>query len=185
MNAAGANPPPGGPPRSTRRPSRAFTLIEVMVVVGIMGLIMSMGVPTLYRLFHKDGFRKAVEDVRQVCVTARARAILQQAPTEVVFYPAERRCEVQGGSGGGESSSPSSAGSGASAQFPDDVAIEMLDVNLLEYKDADEARVHFYPNGTSDEMTLILRSDKNEWRKISLEVTTGLASVEYDPNTWR
>jgi hypothetical protein len=38
--------------------------------------------------------------------------------------------------------------------------------------------VRFFPNGTCDEMTLVLRSDKNEWRTISLEVTTGLASVE-------
>jgi hypothetical protein len=61
----------------------------------------------------------------------------------------------------------------------------MLDVNLNEYKDAEEAEVRFYPNGTCDEMTLILVSDKNEWRKISLEITTGLASVETDPNKWR
>jgi hypothetical protein len=53
----------------------------------------------------------------------------------------------------------------------------MLDINLLEYKDADEARVRFFPNGTSDEMTLVLH-DGDQYRKITLEVTTGLASVE-------
>jgi len=52
----------------------------------------------------------------------------------------------------------------------------MLAVNFVEYKDAGEARVHFYPNGTCDDFTLILRSDQGEWRKISLEVATGLAS---------
>ena len=29
----------------------------------------------------------------------------------------------------------------------------MLDINLTEYKDADVARVRFYPNGTCDELT--------------------------------
>ena len=53
----------------------------------------------------------------------------------------------------------------------------MLDVNLVEYKDADEARVRFFPNGTSDEMTLILHSG-DQYREIALEVTTGLASME-------
>jgi hypothetical protein len=63
--------------------------------------------------------------------------------------------------------------------------IEMLDVNLVEYKDAEVVRVNFYPNGTCDEMTLILVSDRNEWRKISLEVTTSIVSVDADPNNWR
>ena len=59
----------------------------------------------------------------------------------------------------------------------DHVVIEMLDVNLLEYKDQDFARVRFYPNGTCDEFTLILHSDRGEWIKISLEITTSLANV--------
>ena len=53
----------------------------------------------------------------------------------------------------------------------------MLDINLTEYKDAGEARVRFFPDGTSDEMTLIIHSG-DQYRKITLEVTTGLASVE-------
>jgi hypothetical protein len=53
-----------------------------------------------------------------------------------------------------------------------------LDINLSEYRESEWARVRFFPNGTSDEMTLVLRSEKNEWRKVSLEVTTGLASVD-------
>jgi hypothetical protein len=53
-----------------------------------------------------------------------------------------------------------------------------LDINLSEYKDSEWARVRFYPNGTSDEMTVVLHSDRNEWRKITLELTTGLASVD-------
>ena len=54
----------------------------------------------------------------------------------------------------------------------------MLDINLWEYKDSEVARVRFYPNGRCDEMTLVLRSSKGEWKKISLEVTTGLASID-------
>jgi hypothetical protein len=108
-----------------------------------------------------------------LCSAARARAILQGSTTQIVFRPKERRCELEGGDPAG------------AVTFGDDVEIEMLDVNLLEYKDADLARVHFFPNGMSDEMTLILRSDANEWRKISLEITTGLASLDSDPHHWR
>ncbi len=161
-------------PHSNRE---AFTLLEIMVVVAIMGIIMAAGAPTLFKMLHKEGFRKTVSDVVDVCNSARARAILQGTVAEVVFHPQQRTCEVQGGAVGG--------GFAHSATIDDSARVEMLDVNLRECKDTEIARVRFFPNGTSDEMTLILVSDKNEWRKISLEVTTGLTSIETDPNKWR
>jgi len=166
------------PDRNADGGSRAFTLIEVMVVVGIIGLVMAMGAPTLYRFLHREGFRKSVGDVMEACSTARSRAILSQTTTELVFHPVERRCEVSGGGAGGW------GGWAASAKFEDDVVIEMLDVNLTEYRQAEMARVRFFPDGRCDEMTLIVHAG-SEWRKISLELTTGLASLENDPSKWR
>lgn len=160
-----------------RSEQRAFTLIEIMVVVAIMAIIMGAGVPTLFKALHKEGFRKSVNDIVEVCASARARAIMTGNITEVVFHPQDRTCEVSGGGSGG--------GLAHTATIDESARVEMLDVNLQEYKDADLARVRFYPNGTSDEMTLILVSDKNEWRKIAVEITTGIASVESDPSKWK
>jgi len=169
---------------------RAFTLIELMVVVGIMAIIMAMGVPSILQIWRKEGMRKATADVVEVCSKARAQAILSGTPKDVIFYPLERRLQI--GGGGGDGVSPRTEGesefgieppapppgSDSSALIPDDIAIEMLDINLSEYKESEWARVRFFPNGTSDELTLVLRSERNEWRKVSLEVTTGLASVD-------
>jgi len=170
-------------------PKAAFTLIEIMVVVAIMGIILTIGIPSIYQLSKKEGMRKAVSDVWEVCNSARAQAIFRGAPVEVVFHPTERRFEI--GSGNApqpqegtdfivEKPAPQS-GSGQSGQFSDDILIEMLDINLLEYRESDVARVRFFPNGTCDELTLILRSSRNEWRAISLEVTTGRVNIESDP----
>ena len=52
----------------------------------------------------------------------------------------------------------------------------MLDINLLEYWRSDKARVRFFPNGTCDEMTLVLHSG-DDVAKITLEFATALASV--------
>ena len=164
---------------------QAFTLIEIMVVVGIIGMIMAMGAPTLYRMLHRQGFSKTVGDVLELCSAARAQAILQGAPTEIVFHPQERRCELGAGAGARAAQSGAPRSPARTVALGDHAAIEMLDVNLSECKDAPVARVRFFPNGTSDEMTLILRSDRNEWRKISLEITTGLASMDSDPHHWR
>jgi hypothetical protein len=53
----------------------------------------------------------------------------------------------------------------------------MLDVNLHECKDDEVARVRFFPEGTCDEMLIILRSENNDQRGITLEITTGLVTV--------
>ena len=164
----------GGPPRF----SRAFTLIEIMVVVGIMGVLLAIGVPSIFRAMKKEGMRKAVSDMVDLCSNARARAVIGGRTTTLVFHPRERRCEISGGAG----NDPGHAGNGeTSTRFSEDVSIKMLDINLLEYGEAEEAQVRFFPNGTSDEMTLILQSADNQWRAISLEITTGLARVESDP----
>jgi prepilin-type N-terminal cleavage/methylation domain-containing protein len=173
--------------RASSIATRAFTLIEIMVVVAIMGIILATGIPSIYRIWKKEGMRQAVSDVVEVLSNARAQAILRGSPTEVVFHPLERRFEIGGGSistaprpeieAENVEKPPPPPGSGQAGQFPADIVIDMLDVNLLEYGQSEFVRVRFFPNGTSDEMTLILRSSKNEQRGITLEVTTGLASV--------
>jgi len=178
--------------RGSRWPARittgdgGFTLIEVMVVVGIMGMILAAGIPSLYKLTQKEGMRKVTSDVVEVCSKARAQAILRGAPVDLIFHPRERRLEVgaaapvadPGMAGEGSSGRTPVTATGKEAQIPDDMVIEMLDINLSEYRESEWARVRFFPNGTSDELTLVLHSSKNEWKKITLEVTTGLASVD-------
>ena len=176
---------------SCRRASlRAFTLIEIMMVVGIIGLMMTIGVPAILRTTRQGPMRKAVNDVMQICSNARGQAILHGVTTTVVFHPQSRQValadiEIANTADdsaqsvvptGGNNPSASGTQSLNSTQFADSITIDMLDINLLEYKDADEARVRFFPNGTSDEMTLVLHSG-DQYLKITLEVTTGLASV--------
>ncbi len=176
--------------------SGAFTLLELMIVVGIMGIVLSMGVPIVYRMRHEAPLRKGVKDVIEVCSYARALAILQGKAVCVVFHPRELTFAVQGGGSprptrAGEMDEasfqpppPPSSKSGTSGKFSEPVSIEMLDVDLTEYKDAEEVKVWFYPNGVCDELTLILfdpTMERDPRRAISWEVTTGLASVETDP----
>ena len=170
----------------------AFTLIELMIVIAIMAIVMTIGVPIVYRIWHQEPLRRAVNDIFNVCATARAEAILHDKMTEVVFHPRERRLEV---SGAGSSASANSAAGGLaanpsvpadseySAQLADSVSIEDLDINKIPggFRDAESARVRFFPNGTCDELSFIIRYE-NEWRQIKLEVSTGLATTEVDPH---
>jgi prepilin-type N-terminal cleavage/methylation domain-containing protein len=170
---------------------RAFTLLEIMMVVAIIGLMLTMGVPAILRTMHEEPLRKAVNDVVTICSHARAQAILHGVTTTIVFHPQSREMALAvlaatnapagfapPAAPAGETQPASSSALALNAtQFGDSITIDMLDVNLSEYKDAAEARVHFFPDGTSDEMTLIINSG-DQYRKITLEVPTGLASTE-------
>jgi Tfp pilus assembly major pilin PilA len=165
-----------------------------MIVVSIMGIVMTMGVPIVYKLWRKAPMRQAVKDIVEVCSHARARAILHGQPTAVVFHPKQNLVQlVDGGSSSAPHpadpagsdvplSAPAATGSGLSAQLPKEIIIETLDINMsgVEFNDVESARVRFYPNGVSDEMRMIL-FDGRDRMGIELEITTGLASVVPNP----
>jgi type II secretory pathway pseudopilin PulG len=178
-------------------------LIEIMIVVGIMGIVLTMGVPIVYKIWHRTPLVQAIRDVTEVCNSARTQAILRGHYVDVVFQPraGSLGVDLAGGARPAPANAatpaaakhpgsaaeiaaaqanvppPAAANSGLSAQISNEVMIDMLDVNLSEYKDADQVHVRFYPNGTCDEMTLIIH-DARQWKKIYSEITTGLVFVE-------
>jgi len=165
-----------------------------MVVVGIMILILSIGIPTIVQTLKKDVMRQAVSDIVEACSHARATAILSGVPAEVRFNPQERTFAVGLASfpdamgfssmpfGGGvqeESRQEKPAVKNFSSTISDQLVVEMLDVNFVEKKDEDEAKVRFFPNGMSDEFTIVLNwPEKGQFRKITVDIVTGLADME-------
>jgi len=137
-----------------------------MVVVAIMGLIMAMGVPGILSALKKEGMRKAINDIQDVCAQARGQAIMQNRTVSVVFHPLERSF---GTDSGGAGSSPNQV---SSATLPAGVEFAMLDINMMDFG-ASDGRVRFFQDGTSDEMTIVLHY-KDQWRKITLEFSTGI-----------
>lgn len=146
--------------------SRGFTLIEIMIVVSIMAIAMAIGIPSMFRMAEKDSLRQVVQDILEACQSARAQAILTGQTQELVVRPIDHTVSAPGKD---------------IVRIPERVVIELLGVNFIELQQANEAHVRFFANSTSDEFTMVLRSDKNEMRKISLEVVTALPDVESDP----
>jgi prepilin-type N-terminal cleavage/methylation domain-containing protein len=142
--------------------SRAFTLIEIMIVVAIIGLIAAMGLPSMLQMLHKDGMRKAVSDVTDLLGDARADAILKNETATVSFRPADNRLD---------------SSIGKSVTLPDGVAMEAIGINLLDFSQTEVSSVRFFPNGTCDELTLVLHAG-SDWRKITLEFSTAIASAD-------
>jgi prepilin-type N-terminal cleavage/methylation domain-containing protein len=164
----------------------AFTLIEMMIVIGIMGMLLTLSVPAVVDMMDKKGMRRATSDILEGCQKARAEAILKDQIAELVIYPTAGRIEVQleGGVQRRTSSEQQAPRATIASKesfaglIPPTVYIELLGVNFHELQKAESAIVRFYPNGTSDEFTIIMRSAKGEWARVDLEVITALAQLK-------
>jgi len=151
---------------------RAFTLMEIMIVVAIIGLMAAMGAPALNKMLQKEGMRKALSDIQDVCFSAREQAIVGNKTTAVVFYPRERLFEVDGGGGGFNAHS----GKVLSATLPEGVELGMLDIFRRDYVQSDWARIFFNSDGTCDEAVIVLIS-RGQAEKITLEFATGMPRI--------
>lgn len=175
-------------PKSVRQ-SRGFTLIEIMVVVGIMAVIMTISIPFFARQMHKDSMRQAVADVTELCREARNRAVLDGRIMELRIQPASKTFSVASGTAATTTSTgnPLAAPAGDSSsgtstltrKLSDHIIIEFIGVNLEpDLHLTEQCGALFYPNGTSDELVILLRSDQGEIRQITTDVVTGIADVE-------
>ena len=173
----------------TRPASRlgAFTLIEIMIVVGLIAIVMSVAIPAFVAAHNKTPMRQALNDVMEACATARAQAILHGSLVELRIRPQDYTFEVSATgksetSVGASDARPSpKTGEGHnvfSVKLPSEVGIEELAINFQLLKDAELVAVRFHANGTCDEFTVILRSLYGDVRKITLDPVTGRA--DYD-----
>jgi prepilin-type N-terminal cleavage/methylation domain-containing protein len=205
--------------RAASRPYLAFTLIEILVVCAIIGIVMTMAIPAIYRQLHPESMDKAVRDVKELCDTARGHAVLNRTTMKLRIRPYDKQLDVVQGGGGrmgglhaydpqperleskdlaGEEwrmpdrQAPARGGGGPggegkfSAKLSDQIHIEGIRVNLKDYTEDEVVEVNFYQNGTSDEFSLFLASNKSaDRRQIWLEVATALAAVENDYRKFR
>jgi hypothetical protein len=164
-----------------------------MVALGIIALFLSWGVPSVMRHLRKDPFRQTISDLVEACSHARARAILTGQPMQLVIRAEdgaitveplpeqEGQPETGAGHAGPPKPRPERKGDvlpPLNSHLADTVAVELLDVNFRDFMQQDEAQVRFFPNGTCDEFTVVLRSQDNVRAKISLDVVTSTAEVE-------
>jgi hypothetical protein len=172
-----------------------------MVVVGIMGLIMMIAIPGIYRTLHPDPLQKAVDDVREACKAARELAVMRTSSTVLAIDLKSKSFSVQGSSAPaptsdlgahayGDADAPivrpaEALGGGKTYQLSDNITIEGLGINGLDWTEDEHAEVRFYPKGTSDEFSIVLLSDKNERRNIWLDAVTGYPEFEVDAQKFR
>lgn len=135
-----------------------------MMVVAIIGLTLSMGLPAFLKATQREGMRKAEYDLVEACKEARRAAIMNNEKTYLVMHPIDGTFEVPGAF--------------EQKKFPEGISIAILGVNFIQFETAEEARIAFFPNGTSDEFTIVLKSVTGSDVMISLDTITALPQVK-------
>jgi prepilin-type N-terminal cleavage/methylation domain-containing protein len=173
-----------GPADRARLPNLAFTLVEIMIVVAILGLVLAMGAPSFVRVLSKEPLRQAVSDASEILSHARAVAILRGVPSQARFHSDGRLTVELMSPLTGPNEDAAGAGNLESAaralmlrQLDPNVAITLLEVNFRSQMDQPVARIRFHPNGTCDDFTIVLEY-RDGIRKIALDPITSLAEVE-------
>jgi prepilin-type N-terminal cleavage/methylation domain-containing protein len=149
---------------------RAFTLVEIMVVVAILGLVAAMGVPSMIKALQKEGMRKALSDFQDVCFSARQQAIFSRQRSSVLILPQEGSFTAEG------AGAHLRNGKVAASTLPSGISFAMVDIYRRDYAQSERARIFFYPDGTCDEAVLVLWG-RGEQEKITLELATGMPTV--------
>src|SRR5690606_27637841 len=87
--------------RPARQPCRSgFTMLEVMIVVGMAALVMAISIPFVKQTIHRDAVYQAVHVVEDACRNARATAIFNNATAELIIRPRDGEFSVRPGRSG-------------------------------------------------------------------------------------
>ena len=160
---------------------RAFTLVELIVVIAIMGVILGISIPAFIRLKNKAPLEQAISDVEEVCRNARARAILDMRVMEVYLNDAD---DVVALSTATRAVTGVDIDTGLEARQPDygeekarfQLQADMEIIAPVDDEFAGELWLRFYPNGTAEPVELRVFDGEGAYR-LAVDPVTGQTIV--------
>jgi|TARA_B100000959_G_scaffold278980_1_gene338345 prepilin-type N-terminal cleavage/methylation domain-containing protein len=161
---------------------KAFTLVELMVVMAIGALLLGISIPSIWSLMKKAPLEQGISDVESMCRLARAEAIVKQRAMDVVLNETE---EVVALTTAARVINKPDSLTGVMIKTTEeteliDQAILEVDLQIIEPEadefTMDEIRIRFYPNGTSETLELRVVGDGEAYR-LTLDPVTGRTTV--------
>jgi general secretion pathway protein H len=141
----------------------AFTLVELMVAIAIVGLLLAVTVPASMRFYESIQYRQAVRDVLATLGSARQQAMDRGRAQDVTFEPDERRIAF------GEDELQLPKGFTLSVTTASEVNRDNLGV------------IRFYPEGSSTGGDIEINSPVGRGVRITVDwLMGGVSQVSYE-----
>lgn len=146
-----------------RRRQTAFTLVELMVAIAIVGLLLAATVPASMRFYESIQYRQAVRDVLGTLSAARQQAMDFGRPRDVLINTQQARVSL------GDDS----------VYLPDGFTLSVTSASEVN-RDA-LAVIRFYPEGSSSGGDIDIRSPAGQGVRVSVDwLMGGIEQARYD-----
>ena len=153
------------PPSLPRREQCAFTLVEMMVAIAIVGLLMAVTVPGSIRMYESIQYRQVVRDVLTTLGSARHLAVDRGRAQDVAFDPDRRQVSL------GDDIQ----------QLPD--GFELTVTTASEVNRQNVGVIRFYPEGSSTGGDVDIASPTGRGVRISVDwLMGGVSQSSYEAN---
>lgn len=164
--------------------NKAFTLIEILLVVVIFGIILALAVPNFSQSYSRFQLNKTADDLLGVSRWAQAMAIGQESTYALAFSDDYRsynlvRATVNDQTGNVDDFKPVPGSLGRMHAVPDDLQLTLTVVSESQAT-GDMDRIEFHPDGTIDQALIQLESPKGNITLSSKEIRGMMIKVNND-----
>ncbi len=163
---------------------RAFTLVELIVVIAVMGVILGISIPAFRALMgykERAPLEQAISDVEEVCRNARARAILDMRVMEVYLNDADDVVALNTATRTVMGVDMETGLEGRQPEYGEEKVRYQLqaDMEIIAPVDDEfegELWLRFYPNGTAEPVELRVFDGEGAYR-LAVDPVTGQTVV--------
>lgn len=174
--------------RNARR--RAFTFIEIMFVVVILGLLVAVVAPRMGGGAQTSALRTTSRDIARLAAFARQYAVSTQSEVKMTILPEKGQWYIALPHDEKDLRRTRAARRGEHVALTDEEDIHTLEQKLAfaellrdgEKSEDEEFEIVFYPQGSSTGGTIVLQTPGGRKMSVHIERATGLASaIEGEP----
>jgi general secretion pathway protein H len=134
---------------------RAFSLVELVVVIAIVGLLLAASVPASVRFYESIQYKQAIRDVITMLASARLKAVNSGAAQDVIINPQTRVVRLNSNV----------------QQLPVNFRIEVS--SAAEVNRKAEGVIRFYPDGGSSGGDIEIAQPSGAGVKITVDWLVG------------
>ena len=160
--------------------NKGFSLVELVVVLVLIGLSVSLVVPSLSRLSKTIELKTVTKKVSGILRYCRSEAVNKGLVYQVLFDSESRQVKIQSveeEKEQGEKLEGKASASNKVYPLPEGVRFKEIKTTSPQFP-SDLPAIEFYPNGGSNGGMILLDSQDRQAYRIRIDFLTGVVTIE-------